>query len=118
MINILAVDDDEVILELIEFVFTTQNILVHKAKSFDEVKDSLNNTNFDLIFLDYSLPEITGIEILHYIREKFEINELAVIMLTSNKSVQEESLQNGANSFLTKPFTSLELKKQISEYIL
>lgn len=59
----------------------------------------------DLILLDINLPKKNGHEVLEYIKEKVELKQIPVIMLTTSSSEKDILLsnKNHANSFITKP---------------
>lgn len=59
----------------------------------------------DLILLDINLPKKNGHEVLEYIKEKDELKQIPVIMLTTSSSEKDILLsnKNHANSFITKP---------------
>jgi DNA-binding response OmpR family regulator len=71
------------------------------------------NDNFDLILLDWMLPEMTGYEICTSFREKNTTTP--IIFLTAKDTVQEtvEGLQAGANDYIKKPFSFDELLERI-----
>ncbi|MBM9500490.1 diguanylate cyclase [Leptospira sp. 201903071] len=70
---------------------------------------------FSLILLDILLPGITGIEILRMIREKPELKDIPVIMITALKepSVLQEAFDTGAIDYVVKPFDSIELLARV-----
>lgn len=74
---------------------------------------ALESEDFDLLLLDYKLPDINGIEILNYLREKRY--DLLTIMMTAYASLEVavSATKNGAFDFLAKPFSPDELKAVI-----
>lgn len=70
---------------------------------------------FSLILLDILLPGITGIEILRLIREKPELKDIPVIMITALKesNVLQEAFDTGAIDYVVKPFDSIELLARV-----
>ncbi|MBM9578434.1 diguanylate cyclase [Leptospira sp. 201903070] len=92
------------------------------SQSPDEVLDWLSLKSeeppkkvFSLILLDILLPGITGIEILRMIREKPELKDIPVIMITALKepSVLLEAFDTGAIDYVVKPFDSIELLARV-----
>ena len=59
----------------------------------------------DIILLDINLPKKNGHEVLHHIKESFELKQIPVIMLTTSSAEQDilESYKNHANCYITKP---------------
>ncbi len=70
---------------------------------------------FDLVLLDYALPERNGIEILQDIRERD--SELAIIMITAYGTVENavNAMQSGATNFIQKPWDNEKLLADIRD---
>ena len=83
--------------------------------SFDNPVMALNwlDTNHpDLIITDYRMPEINGVELIKYIREKPARQDIPIMMITvvSEKSVRYDALEAGATAFLTRPIDQIECR--------
>jgi len=115
--NLLIIDDDEFILELIAHILGGKYSNLYKAKSFKDTREILDKAKIDLILMDYNLPDVKNFELLTFIREKFTLNELPIVMLTTERSIQLKALENGANDFITKPFEVDELVARTNNYI-
>lgn len=67
------------------------------------------NTGEDiaLITVDYNMPKMTGTQFVRVVREKPELGDVKILMITSDNTTQrrDEALQAGSNEFLVKPFT-------------
>jgi CheY-like chemotaxis protein len=118
-ITIVLVEDNEgdVLLttELLEEAkFVNKLIIVNDGYEFMNYIDKCNNESEkhlpDLILLDINLPRMNGIDVLNYIRNHNEINEIPVFMLsTSNVFIDvNKAFEKKATAFLTKPL-SLEM---------
>ncbi|MCG6168278.1 diguanylate cyclase [Leptospira sp. FAT2] len=92
------------------------------SQSPDEVIDWLSlktddppKKEFSLILLDILLPGITGLEILKMIREKDELKDIPVIMITALKeaNVLQEAFDSGAIDYVVKPFDGTELLARV-----
>jgi len=68
-----------------------------------------NNSAISLVLLDLLMPVMDGTEVLKTLNEESLISEIPVIVLTSNKSSEIQSLRLGAADFLTKPYDSPEV---------
>jgi len=98
----LIVDDDQLICDLLEhFCSKTQEIShVTTTNSGFESINLINRNIFDVIFLDYNLPDVTGEEILTMIP-----NDTAVVMITAHKEFAAEAYNyEKIVDFLVKPF--------------
>ncbi len=73
------------------------------------------NTPFDMVFCDWNMPEMTGIELLHEIRKSADFKSLPFVMVTaeSETSSVENALKAGTTDYITKPFTVDGLREKI-----
>ncbi|MDO8545380.1 MAG: response regulator [Opitutaceae bacterium] len=69
-----------------------------------------------LVFLDLKLPKVMGMDVLKWIREQASLDTVVVIVLTSSqqRSDIEQACALGANSYLVKPSSPLELTEIVS----
>ncbi len=68
-----------------------------------------------LITVDYNMPKMTGSQFVRVVREKPELKEVPIIMITSDNTAQRmtEALQAGTNEFLVKPFTQEMIEQKL-----
>lgn len=118
-VKILVIDDEEHIVELLQFNLETSDYIVdYSYDGFDgflKAKESKPN----LILLDWMLPNISGIDVLRKIRGDKELKNTPVIMLTAKnmESDKVEGLVGGADDYITKPFSIKELLARISSVL-
>jgi two-component system alkaline phosphatase synthesis response regulator PhoP len=108
--RILAVEDDESILELIAYNLEKENFTVIRAESGEEALQCVAKEPPDLVMLDLMLPEIDGLEVCKTLKAG-QYSNIPVIMVTAKG---EESdivlgLELGADDYVTKPFKPKEL---------
>jgi len=102
---ILAVDDEPFNLDLIEAAFSEYtNIIITYAKSGQEALTLLEKDNFNVVLLDISMPNMSGLEVLQKIKSNPKHLLLPVLMLTANTEKEKEALNLGASDFLSKPY--------------
>jgi len=113
--KILAVDDEEHILDLIEYNLLAGGYDVLKAETGEDALEIIKAERPDMVLLDYMLPGIDGIEVLKAIRTDSKYKKLPVIMLTakSDEFSKVIGLELGADDYLTKPFGVHELVARI-----
>ena len=112
--KILAIDDDEKILRLIENTLKVNNFDVETRKNIEEI-NICDFTGFDLILLDVMMP-ISGLEICRSIRSQITT---PILFLTA-KDFEEDLLkgiQAGADDYITKPFSIKELIARIQMHL-
>ena len=111
--KLLVVDDEMNILELLFFNFQKEGFEVDTAADGESALLLYTKNKYDLIVLDRMLPGMDGCEILKKIRQTNK--DIPVIMLTA-KSEEADKLKGfdlGADDYLTKPFSMMELKARV-----
>jgi diguanylate cyclase (GGDEF)-like protein len=104
--NILIVDDDIVDREHIKRILSKTEQRCHfvEAESVDEGLSVFRSQHFDVILLDYSMPQRDGIELLLELKNEPNGNSVAIIMLSNSEeeSLALECVKAGAQDFLLK----------------
>lgn len=72
---------------------------------------------FDIVFLDWNMPTISGIEVLNYFRAKPDYADTAFVMLTAESEQQNimKAIKAGATSYIIKPVSPSDLSKKLFE---
>ena len=70
-----------------------------------------NKNNFSLILLDLFLPKLSGLELLNIIEGDGKLNNIPVIVLTSDKELEVQCLSYGASDFISKPYPDSSIIK-------
>ncbi|WP_142786052.1 T9SS response regulator signal transducer PorX [Changchengzhania lutea] len=116
-IQILWVDDEIDLLKPHILFLEQRNYVVTTCQSGTEALDILDDTNFDIVFLDENMPGLTGLETLNEIKEKKD--NLPVVMITKSEEeyIMEEAIGNKIADYLIKPVNPnqilLSLKKNL-----
>lgn len=115
MKTILAVDDEEHILELLAYNLERDGYHVIKAETGEDALDILEKEKIDIVLLDWMLPGIDGIEVLRRIRANKTLKLLPVIFLTAkgDEISKVVGLEVGSDDYLVKPFGVHELLARI-----
>ena len=103
--QILIVEDEFVNREILKAYLEAEYEIVC-AETGEEAKETIR-AGFDtlsLILLDLNLPDIHGMDILRWTREDVHFSKIPVIVMTSDKESEVESLNIGAADFITKPY--------------
>lgn len=107
--NVLVIDDDDIALDHAKIVLEKVNMKCDIAKSGYEAINIIknkysNNENYNLILVDWKMPEMDGIETTKELRKMIG-KETPIVILTSYKwdDIIEEALNNGIDGFLSKP---------------
>jgi len=107
--KILIIEDDKSILSMLKRGLEEENFVIDTAENGEDGEYLATTNRYDIIVLDWMLPERSGIEVLKNLREK-EIF-IPVLMLTAKDTTENkvEGLNNGADDYLPKPFSFDEL---------
>jgi two-component system, NtrC family, response regulator GlrR len=113
--NILAVDDDQSLLELLRMRLESANFSVTTALKEEEAIAAAQRQIFDLSIVDLKLARSSGISLMRELH--LIIPEMPVIILTAHGTIETavEAMKEGAYSYLTKPFEPRDLFFQIEK---
>ena len=116
--TILIVDDDPLIRKLI--LTTLQDVAGFELREAGDglaAIETANELRPDIVFLDYDMPRLNGIETCRRLRSDPVTADATIIMLTamSDQPAQERAVNAGADLFLTKPFSPLRLLRLVDE---
>ncbi|MGG1514473.1 response regulator transcription factor [Paenibacillus oryzisoli] len=111
--KILIVDDEPSISMLIEFNLKLAGFEVHCVFDGEAVFDAIQSFRPDLIVLDLMLPKMDGLQVCRKLRSQG--NLVPIIMLTAMQDLTDKiaGLDNGADDYMTKPFSPQELISRI-----
>jgi CheY-like chemotaxis protein len=103
LISILLIDDEPALLEVLKpFVERSGEISVHTTQSATEALKILSEKSFDVIIVDYNMPEINGIEFLKILRSKGDTTPVIIFTGVGNERTAIDAINYGANFFLKK----------------
>jgi DNA-binding response OmpR family regulator len=117
MRNVWIVDDDEEMLRAIELMLKMLGCEVfsfHSARS--AAQTLLTGKSPQVLILDINMPEVSGLDLLEFLRRRPEWKELPIIMLSSESAdnTVDQALQLGADAYIMKPATIEELEKAMA----
>lgn len=109
--RILAVDDNEVSLELLRAVLSATGYEVVTARDGQEALELIRKGSIRLVISDWEMPRMNGAELCRAVRSEDTNGYVYMILLTSHDAAKErvEGLSAGADDFVSKPFDTQEL---------
>ena len=109
--RILVVDDSPNTLEVLQRNLTSEGYQVFTTLGVAEAIDILEKTTIDLVITDLKMPQVSGLDLVRYVRENLRDSE--VMMITGYPSVEGavKAVKTGAEEYLAKPFTDEELRR-------
>lgn len=113
---IYSVEDDLDIARIINKTLTKQGYQVFSFQDGKSFIEAFNKQKPDLVLLDLMLPDINGNDIIKYIRNDIENNEVEIIIISAKRMLMDkvEGLDLGADDYLEKPFDLLELMSRVN----
>ena len=117
MKNIWIVDDDE---EMSHAIGLMLKLLDCETSAFFNVRSAAQSfasgKKPDLLILDLNMPEISGLDMIEFLRRRPDSKDLPIVMLSSEAadSVVDKALALGADSYIMKPITIEELEKAMA----
>lgn len=121
-IRLLIVDDAKFIRDLVQKTLRNEYPSMEIAEAVDgrKAQSILQNNSFDLILCDWEMPEMSGIELLQWVRSQENLKEQPFILVTSldQKENVVEALQAGVNDYITKPFTPEQLINKVMKQLI
>ena len=116
-ISILAADDEEQFLQVLQAALSAEGYRIELARDGVAAINILQNRAFDLVLLDMKMPRVDGMEVLRFVKDHYL--DTQVIMLTGVSDIKSavECMQLGAYHYITKPYSISELTAVIERAV-
>ena len=117
--RILVVDDEPPIREILKFQLENAGFQVVCAENGQEGLKIVEHDPPDLVLLDLMIPEMDGYEVCRRLKSTYGSQHIPVIILTARGELNEKlkGLENGANDYVTKPFSMPELLMRVQNVL-
>ena len=122
-IDVLVVDDDDVFLQTTKDTMESLGVKMESAKSgMDAIemikKKHQEGHNYDVIILDWKMPDMDGIETIRKIKEDIDENIPTLLISAYDRSdIEDDAKEAGANGFITKPLFRSTLYDKLSQLL-
>ena len=115
MDKILVIDDEKSITDLLSVVLTKEGYSVSTSLSSTKALDMIDKEEYDLILSDIRLPQMSGMKVLKYVKEKKP--DIPMSMITAYGTIHQavEAFKEGAIDYIVKPFDVNELKFVVAQ---
>ncbi len=117
--TILVIDDEQSFCEVVAEILMNDGHKVHKAFNAAQAEKILEEVDPELIILDIMMPDTDGLTLVRRLRGSKRFAATPIIV-SSAKYLQEDrsaAINSGANAFLSKPFSAMDLRKSIEEVL-
>ena len=118
MSDILVIEDDPVIGAILDRVLSHAGHAVQVVQRLGAGREVLESRDVDLVLLDLNLPDGSGLEFLRALRQ--DMHRQTPVMVLSGMRQEDHivrALQLGADDYVTKPFSPLELVARVDRWI-
>jgi len=88
---------------------------IYDTESAEEGHNMLEEHSFDLIFVDYEMPEMSGLDWTMKVRKSYNKKQLPIILITGIASKNEiiNMIRKGINNYIIKPFDRIQVEEKI-----
>jgi len=108
-LRILLVDDDPALRTLLRTTFEVADVAVVEAADAVAARRKIRRARPDVIVLDINMPGTTGLELCAELKSAPATRDIPIVLLTGSEDGAEAAKKAGANAFVRKPFSPLEL---------
>lgn len=118
-ILIYSLEDDANISKIINLSLSNQGYIVKSFLNYFDFITAFNKQKPSLILLDLMLPEISGEEILRQLRTDYKNDNIQIIIISAKNTIisKVDTLNLGADDYISKPFDILELISRVNAKI-
>ncbi len=118
MARICIIEDNFIIRKLILRIVKSSDIDIEEiceASNGIEALQSINEHKIDIVFTDYNMPKMTGIEFAKTLHNTAMHQNVPIVMITAhdNESLKKEASDAGIGSFITKPFNPEQITNEL-----
>ena len=114
---IVVIDDEPYALRAMSYLLTHEGYEVVTASNGEEGLERVRELRPPLVFLDLMMPRLDGHEVCQQIRADPALNDTYIVMLSAKGQQvdRERGLAEGANEYMTKPFSPREIVKRLAD---
>ncbi|MDA2913217.1 response regulator [Acidobacteriia bacterium AH_259_A11_L15] len=115
--RILIAEDEEQLARLLEIRLRANGYETATASDGEDALQQIAAQPPDLVLLDVMMPKADGFEVLRSLRETGSTVPVILLTARSQESAVVQGLQLGANDYITKPFSPVELLTRIAKWV-
>jgi two-component system phosphate regulon response regulator PhoB len=119
MPKVLIADDQESMRSLIRVTLDSGHFEILEAHDGAAAARIAREEQPDLVFLDWTMPALSGIEVCRELRDDPRTSDTKIVMVTGRADLNEQAagFAAGVDEYITKPFSPLELLDKVSEVL-
>ncbi|MDD3436232.1 MAG: response regulator [Candidatus Gastranaerophilales bacterium] len=119
MKKVLIVDDEQDIVESLQFVLEAAGFKCYCAYNGEDGLSLAREILPDLIILDVMMPKINGFKICRLLKYDNKYKNIPILMVTARSQVEDKMIgeETGVDEYITKPFELDEIVKKVEGYL-
>lgn len=119
MKKVLIVDDEQDIVESLQFVLEAAGFECHCAYNGEEGLNLAREILPDLIILDVMMPKINGFKICRLLKYDSKYRNIPILMVTARSQMEDKQIgeETGVDEYITKPFELDEIVEKVKGYL-
>ena len=119
MQKVLIADDQANMRQLVRLTLETGRFEIFEAPDGDAALEVARREQPDLVFLDWTMPGLSGVEVCRALREDPATAGTRIVMLTarSQNEDREAARAMGADDYITKPFSPIQLLEKVRDVL-
>ena len=120
--KILVVDDSMIMRNIIKNILAEKNLgdaEILEAPDGKVAFDILDHNKIDLLFVDWNMPQLNGLELVKILRMMDKYRNLPIVMVTAEAAKYNvmEAIKEGVTDYVVKPVTGMMILKKIEGYL-
>jgi CheY-like chemotaxis protein len=117
--KIMVVEDDPDLMRLITHTLKTAGFDVVQAYGGEDALRKVKMHRPDLILTDLAMPKMSGVEVIHQVKNDPETREIPCVAVTAFMwdHIAQSASQVGCDGFVSKPFNSVRLLQEVAKYV-
>jgi len=115
--RILAIDDNEDILDTLNLILSLEGYEIHASLSPENIGNDIFNFKPDLILLDIQMGIYNGLDVCKKLKSNLHTQNIPVIIISSDESIEKAITEYSADDTIMKPFDISQLIHKVSKYL-
>ena len=114
-LKILILDDEEIVVTRLKAALEKEGYLVETFIDSRNAKQRVEECKFDIVVTDLKMANIDGMQLFHFVKEKYPETEVILISGFATLNVVKDALQAGVRDVIAKPFKISQIKDLINK---
>ncbi|MDR3461430.1 MAG: response regulator [Beijerinckiaceae bacterium] len=117
--SVLIVEDNELNMKLFNDLLEAHGYATIQTRSGVEAVELTRTHRPDLILMDIQLPEVSGVEVIQWIKDDDQLRHIPIIAITAfaMKGDEEKIRQSGCEAYLSKPISVVKFLETVRNYL-